>query len=152
MKIALDFDGTFTADPYLWRDFIGSAIGFGHEVRIVTARDEHNDGINWKRVGCTMAPCPVIFCDGRAKRKVVREQGFAVDVWIDDNPYGVIASTSFAGPETLLAWRQQDEYRGSTLPPTGESRGFAERAKENGTAHPEKPVVRPLRRAAEVRS
>lgn len=139
MKVALDFDGTFTADPGFWFNFVRTAQSFGHQVWIVTARDEINDGIAWNAVmpkarPPIFAPCDVIFCDGRTKRKVTRELGIEIDVWIDDNPAGIILPSSFKDRESLAAWRATDEYRGSTLPVTGESRGFAEKEQINGTS------------------
>lgn len=130
MKIALDFDGTFTEDPYFWNEFVDRAPARGHEVFIVTARDELNDGINWARLHMSGPPCRVIFCDGRPKRKIA----IGIDVWIDDNPYGIIGATSFSSPTELAAWRRQDIYRGSKLPVTGESRGFAKET-DDGRAH-----------------
>lgn len=128
MRIALDFDGTYTAAPHFWEDFIRKAEVSGHLVWIVTARDEDNDGIDWSKVGAARAPCTVIFCDGRPKRQIVRELGIEIDIWIDDNPAGIVVKgASFAEPEGLAAWRAKDQYRGSKLPITGESRGFADR-------------------------
>lgn len=154
MKIALDFDQTFTLSPRFWLGFLRDAIARGHEVRIVTARDEHNDGINWALFGGRygthfpyVAPCRVIWCDGRTKRTVCKELGWEPDIWIDDNPAGIIFPTSFKDRESLAAWRGTDEYRGSTKPVTGESRGFDERDALDAKQHP-KPA---LRRAADRR-
>lgn len=123
MKLALDFDDTFTRDPFLWVRFIQNAKEIGHEVLIVTARDSHNDGIKWRALEMTHSPAPVIWCDGRPKKAMCEAHGVHIDVWIDDNPRG-IHSPSFFTPEDLLAWRQQDRYRGATTPPHGKSRGF----------------------------
>lgn len=139
MRIALDFDGTFTLDPGFWYSFVRKAQTIGHQVWIVTARDEINDGIAWRKVMADArpplppCPCEIIFCDGRTKRKVTRELGIEIDVWIDDNPAGIILPSSFKDRESLAAWRATDEYRGSTLPIHGESRGFEE--KENVAAN-----------------
>lgn len=142
MNIALDFDGTFTADPSLWLDFINRANLFGgHRVYIVTARDGENDGINWSRVGLMDQPCEVIWCDGRPKREVTKLAGVHIDIWIDDNPAAIIMKhTSFSTPEGLAAWRRTDEYRGSTLPITGASRGFEDSGRAQGYVSP--PAVR----------
>lgn len=137
MKIALDFDETFTKDPDLWLKFISLA-RYSHNICIVTARDEGNDGINWGKVllarvgggqqfhngqaGMDGPPCPVIWCDGRPKRTICRAMGWEPDVWIDDNPYG-ITNLSVMDEASLLAWRKQDKYRGSKLPIHGRSRG-----------------------------
>lgn len=144
MKIALDFDGTYTADPDFWHEFINEALVNGHHVWIVTARDEENDGINWSKVGLKHAPCPVVFCDGCPKRQITRELGIEIDVWIDDNPYGIVAKgASFSTPDALGDWRMTDKYRGSKLPITGESRGFDTEANRDRRPAEDTGVSRP---------
>ncbi len=120
MRIALDFDRTFTRDPGFWLTVISEAEASGHEVVIVTARCETKDGICWPAVplgrsgrqepytyhGMAGPPCPVIWCDGKPKREVAK----GIDIWIDDDPYSLIHGSQFT-PETLVAWREQDVYR-----------------------------------------
>jgi hypothetical protein len=73
MKIALDYDGTYTADPELWDDFIDAAMNRGHEVAIVTKRPN--------RAGApTRRDIPKIFTNRMAKAAY-----YAADVWIDDD-------------------------------------------------------------------
>jgi hypothetical protein len=132
MKIALDFDGTYTRAPALWRAFIRQAQQLGHQVYIVTARDERNDGIDWNTVSLGEPPVPVIFCDGRPKEIITEAHGLDIDVWIDDNPSCIIGPTAFSTPEQLKAWREQDEFRGAVTKPHGRSRGLAYREKING--------------------
>ncbi len=74
MKIALDFDNTFTADPELWSAFINTARQRGHEVKIVTSRAPY---------------CPVplegieiVYCSFTAKKQHYPE----AHIWIDDDP------------------------------------------------------------------
>lgn len=127
MKIALDFDGTFTADPHLWSLFIFNARNAGHEVRIVTMRCRIKDGINWSAVWSDMptrlhdAPCEVIWCDGHAKREWCRSIGWEPDIWIDDDPYSLVHGSKWAheSPE-LIAWRVTDKYKN---PPPGATNG-----------------------------
>lgn len=73
MKIALDFDNTFTADPELWTQFITAARMRGHEVAIVTSRRPS--------MAPTATGIDVICCSFTAKRK-----HYQADVWIDDDP------------------------------------------------------------------
>jgi hypothetical protein len=73
MKIALDFDNTFTADPELWTHFINMARTRGHEVKIVTSRFPGNPP--------PIQGIEVIHCSFTAKRK-----HYPADVWIDDDP------------------------------------------------------------------
>lgn len=124
MKIALDFDETITKDPEFWLAFVLDAEERGHQVLIVTARDEYRDGINWGMVGWPHEPCPVIWCDGVPKRLVMARHRITIDVWIDDNPYGILHGTSLSEKAKLAAWRETDKYRNSSRPPDGESEGW----------------------------
>jgi hypothetical protein len=73
MKIALDYDGTFTLDPMFWDRFAQQAIERGHSVTIVTMRypDELITGLN----------LPIVYTSRQAKMR-----HFNADIWIDDNP------------------------------------------------------------------
>lgn len=85
MKIGLDWDGTFTADPKSWQKFIDIMTLAGHEVYITTSRGEDTP--------IEMTPnnlAGVIYCNFVAKKEVIPE----IDVWIDDNPYYI--NNSFA--------------------------------------------------------
>jgi hypothetical protein len=76
LKIALDYDGTYTADPVLWTEFIRMARASGHEVVIVTSRSPQER--IWTDV-------PVVYCSRTAKRR-----HFTADVWIDDMPKWIV--------------------------------------------------------------
>lgn len=99
MKIALDYDLTYTADPKLWNNFIDDATQKGHDVRIVTARNPILDKID-------VGYIPVIYCDGVAKRFVCHHfQNWDPDIWIDDKPQSV-DNNSTATKEVLAEWRK----------------------------------------------
>lgn len=103
MKIALDYDETYTKDPGLWEDFILMAWSRGHEVRIVTARSPVEDNIDDK------VRIPVIYCEGVAKRFhctwfAEDRKGWIPDVWVDDKPQSV-DNNSTATREHLVEWR-----------------------------------------------
>lgn len=87
MKIALDYDGTFTADKALWTPFVQHAKANGHEIKFVTYRDtnpllmkafQSNDDIeaDAKKLGID-----IIYTCNQPKRKL-----YQADIWIDDNP------------------------------------------------------------------
>jgi hypothetical protein len=73
MNIALDWDGTYTADPELWDAFAKLAASRGHRVTVVTLRDSLLEQVSTE--------LPVVYCSRTAKRK-----HFRADVWIDDSP------------------------------------------------------------------
>ncbi len=81
MKIALDYDRTYTLDPKFWNGIVHDADMSGHDVRIVTARHKVLDNIDHK------VPCPVIYCDGVAKKFFCHHVAdWNPDVWIDNKP------------------------------------------------------------------
>lgn len=104
MRIGLDYDNTYSADPRLWRKFIDAARDYGHDVRIVTARDDRFD----RTVDMVALErwCPVIYTRGTAKRWYCLHfvPDFQPDVWIDDRPESILQNSP-TSPEDLAAWR-----------------------------------------------
>lgn len=105
MNIALDYDDTYNRAPAMWLAFARLAMKDGHDVRIVTARDENHD---------RTAPLielekhlPVIYTKGIAKRWFLSHfgDGFTADVWIDDKPESILGNTT-STPDDLAAWRR----------------------------------------------
>lgn len=87
MKISLDFDGTYAADPKFWSFFAADAVVHGHSVITVTHRrktfenEQHMRGlgVNWL----------IVFAYDKPKKLAAIEAGHQVDIWIDDNPQGI---------------------------------------------------------------
>lgn len=104
MNIALDYDGTYSADPVLWDLFIVCAQSQEHEVRIVTARDERFD--RTAALAELEKRIPVIYCRGVAKQWYLTHfgDGFVPQIWIDDKPESILANSTFA-PDKLAEWR-----------------------------------------------
>lgn len=98
IAIAIDFDETFTADPSLWTVFLFHAAGRGHRVVMVTGRADRvmysDPSRHWgdevraalREVELDRLPLPVVFAGEKPKRLAAAEAGYAVDVWIDDDP------------------------------------------------------------------
>jgi hypothetical protein len=83
--IALDYDGTFTADPALWLAFIEQAQKNGHRVICVTMRYEHE--LDNRVFNTRLKELVEIFATGRkAKKTYMQKQDQMIDIWIDDNP------------------------------------------------------------------
>ena len=74
MLIALDYDGTYTADPELWKAFITKARERGHEVKIATMR--------FPTEPIPDIGCEVIYTSRKAKFGCMPAQ-----IWIDDMPH-----------------------------------------------------------------
>ena len=80
MKIALDYDGTFTEDKSFWYNFIQTAQDFGHEIYIVTYRHPDLDSIvdSNDLNGFGVA---IIYTDGAPKKSFCQNLGldFSLD-------------------------------------------------------------------------
>jgi len=85
MIIALDYDGTYTADKQLWNMFIEYARDCGHEVIVATMRYEATESQPvMEELGHRVSR--IIFTNRKAKKSEVRKQYTDPDIWIDDNP------------------------------------------------------------------
>ena len=85
MIIALDYDYTYDRDPLIWDQVITAAERHGHTVIVVTMRHEH------ERPEIPLWPNMPIFCTGREpKVRHMRNMGIKVDIWIDDDPTGLV--------------------------------------------------------------
>ena len=80
MKLAIDYDDTYTLDPGFWKEVFASAKSRGHEIFMVTMR-HHVDSID-----ADIPPEDIYYTNCAAKRKYMEDRGFEMDVWIDDNP------------------------------------------------------------------
>ncbi len=79
MKIALDYDGTYTIDPDFWNDFIALAKEYKHEIKCVTMRRYPDEQI-------TIPTIPVTYTNRQAKMAYCKEHNIQIDIWIDDKP------------------------------------------------------------------
>jgi len=83
MLIALDYDGTYTADPRMWRTFCTMAQSLGHSFVCVTGRAVPPD---FTRDPPLPQGMPIVCAPEGYKRNAALRAGFKVDVWIDDIP------------------------------------------------------------------
>lgn len=88
LKIAIDFDDTFTAAPEFWSKVINLAKEFGHSVCVVTCRRrtiENTAMINAEldKHGCQM---PIHLTTLNSKLEYMSKLGINIDIWIDDDP------------------------------------------------------------------
>lgn len=94
MKIALDFDETYTEDPILFGNLVRLAKARGHEVKIVTWRKDTDNANEDIREAARTLGIGVVYCAGIAKMKC-----YAADVWIDDSPYAVTCHAKWANTQ-----------------------------------------------------
>ena len=86
MLIALDYDGTYTADPELWDQFISNARMRGHKVYCVTMRyaDKESKEVE-ENLGNKVDK--IVYTNRKAKKVAFRMKcGCNPDIWIDDTP------------------------------------------------------------------
>lgn len=81
MIIALDYDGTYTREPVLWKKFISDAKKLSHVVICFTMRCPHEAIENM--------PCDVVYTSRKAKLSFAESNDYKVDIWIDDKPASV---------------------------------------------------------------
>lgn len=93
---AIDYDGTFSADPCLFRTFVASLRARGHDAVLVTGRSEEGQwGAEVRREVRDLMP--IVFAANGWKRDAATAAGFKVDVWIDDHPEYVAQQTILRG-------------------------------------------------------
>ena len=102
MKIALDYDETFTKDPKFWRKFIDQCHLADHEVMIVTFRDPSIP------IEAEL-PIDVYYTSYRAKRDHMTNIGINIDVWIDDSPDCVVGHSQWTDEERER-WKKDNGY------------------------------------------
>ena len=105
MLIALDYDGTYTADPSFWDRFIAAARASGHRVFIVTMRFPF-EGSDLERLRWKVDR--IVFTSREAKGRHLFRLGHDVDVWIDNHPSHIVqdaSARSSKGVPRLARWR-----------------------------------------------
>ncbi len=105
MLIALDYDGTYTADPGLWHPFIAASRARGHLVFVVTMRFPSEGREVEQRLGPHVDR--IIFTGREAKRRHLARLGHDVDVWIDNHPEYIEGDAS---PATLAGVRRSARW------------------------------------------
>lgn len=78
MKVAIDFDNTFTANPNAWKKVIEILEASGATVICISSR--------FPNVPIWGIPVPIYYSCGQLKWEFAHERGIEVDIWIDDIP------------------------------------------------------------------
>lgn len=97
LTIALDYDGTVTADPDLWKTFMKQAKSRRHRVAIVTMRYPEEAILD----SIAAMAWRVIYTSRRAKEEFLTSRGIYVDIWIDDNPNYIFSDAQSARSESV---------------------------------------------------
>lgn len=85
--VAIDYDETISACPTAWREVIEVMKRLGFRVIVVTYRQPDCDPyeLHWLEAYVEA----VLFTGQTNKRGFCTDQGYDVDVWIDDEPMSV---------------------------------------------------------------
>lgn len=83
MIIGVDLDGTYAADVSTFRKVVDVFQQAGHRCVLVTNRGPDDRALVESIV---LGQMPLIFAAGSPKKVAALAAGYAVDVWIDDNP------------------------------------------------------------------
>lgn len=84
MIIAVDYDGTYAADPNTFNKIIKLFQEAGHTVICVTGRSGGAMGDIVRATIGQLVPC--VFAGGDWKSDAAKKAGYNVSVWIDDMP------------------------------------------------------------------
>lgn len=97
MIIAIDYDGTYAADPNCFNEVIKLFQEAGHTVICVTGRPE----IMGLEVKASIGQLiPIVFAGPEWKADAALKQGYKVDIWIDDVP-NMIAPQNLMSPRNV---------------------------------------------------
>ena len=91
--IALDYDGTYTADPEMWLAFVILARQRGHNVLLVTMRYPNEGNSICEQL--KLAVNGIIFTSRKAKVPYMEALCVKVDMWIDDQPRWLLNDSAF---------------------------------------------------------
>lgn len=110
LKIAVDYDETYTADPDLWYEFMSSARDRGHHVFICTYRDDRFD-VDETLAFLDQDDFQIVYTRGVAKKWWCEQFGPGkVDIWIDDKPNRIYENSSLS-VEGLAEWRSECQIK-----------------------------------------
>lgn len=106
MKIAFDYDGTISEDLAGWLEVMHSMKARGHEIFVVTFRDERYD-MNDDLQFIYDEDFEIYYTRGVAKRWWCEQFGPGnVDVWIDDKPEAILNNSNYTIGD-LHVWREE---------------------------------------------
>ncbi len=86
MRIAIDYDDTYTLDPMMWNDIIGMFKSWLAKDEFVCVSSRRNTRENRSEIEDAMPDMPIYLTGYNAKQEFMDKLGKHVDVWIDDDP------------------------------------------------------------------
>lgn len=95
MIFGIDYDGTFSKDPDFFHDLITLMDEYRHQAIIVTQRSSEQDRKEVEKQ--VNGKIPIIFAGEKWKSETVKEEGYKIDIWIDDMPQGIFEPIPLIG-------------------------------------------------------
>lgn len=109
IKIALDFDETYTLNAEMWKSIVGVMKSFNCDVRFVTYRYASAPGNEDIWAAADELEIPTIFCNYFQKAQVTASLGWIPDIWIDDMPILIPMKQQLQG--MIIGIERSDEKR-----------------------------------------
>jgi hypothetical protein len=85
MHIGLDFDETITENPALWLECVSLFRNAKWTVSVVSIRPNNQNNQDVLDFAA-LANVTAYFTDGQQKSSFMKDQGYPVNIWIDDAP------------------------------------------------------------------
>ncbi len=110
MLFGIDYDGTWTEAPELFKWFVGMVRSHGHDAVVVTRRGDPGDpGFEAQPVKDEIdGLCPIVFCGQRRNDKAAADAGYEVDIWIDDHPHLITNDLPEVSERNEVHWGNKD--------------------------------------------
>lgn len=86
LKIALDFDETYTAHPEMWKKIVEVMKSEQSDVKFVTYRYEKSGNNEDIQAAAEELGIEIIYCNYFQKAQVTALSGWIPDIWVDDMP------------------------------------------------------------------
>ena len=105
LLIAVDYDGTYSADPQTFATVITEFIQAGHTCIMVTARDKKDQVKLLKGLDIKVYYTSGVFKDPYMRK----EHDLDVDIWIEDRPQGVGKTDDWLFDDNRKEWYRDCE-------------------------------------------
>lgn len=97
MTFSLDIDGCWSEDPRCFLSMLHLLRSYGHEVIIVTGREQPMEKLQRLNIPLDIK---IIVSGDRTKEKAAVDAGYAVAVWVDDQPWTISSKKQLTGELT----------------------------------------------------
>lgn len=106
LTIAVDYDGTYSADPDTFNKMIALFLAAGHTVICVTGRSD--DGVMDVPVRASIGKLvPCVFAGKEWKADAAKAAGYNVNIWMDDIP-NMISPQNLMSPRNVRSRNGQN--------------------------------------------